>query len=246
MLGQLGQPAGQRPRAPSGRAAAPRSAAARRPELSLCAAVQQHAMQQQAAGTRGLTEGCAGSAGRARSAHRSARPVRRGARRSRPSRPRSGCSSRCSTSTSRRRAIAPSSPRSRRRGWVSSSVLWRRPTAGCASSLARCVPARPAFSSCWPRSRFPPAHWAEAALGRADDEQMHVVLAGAGHQRRSVAATADRLGDVGQHRAHPLGIGTRRFRGLLGTTQLRRGDHLHRLGDFLRRLDGGDAVTKVF
>ncbi len=34
---------------------------------------------------------------------------------------------------------------------------------------------------------------AQAALGRADDQQMHVVLAGAGHQRRRFAAAADRL-----------------------------------------------------
>ncbi len=87
---------------------------------------------------------------------------------------------------------------------------------------------------------------AKAALGGADDEQMRVVLAGAGHQRRRVAAAADRLGDVGEHRAHALRIGTRGLGGLLRATQLRRGDHLHRLGDLLRRLDRGDPVAEVF
>ena len=87
---------------------------------------------------------------------------------------------------------------------------------------------------------------AQAALGRADDQQMRVVLAGAGHQRRRVAAAADGIGDVGQHRAHPLRIGTRRLGSFLRTAQLRRGDHLHRLGDLLRRLDRGDTVAEVF
>ena len=34
---------------------------------------------------------------------------------------------------------------------------------------------------------------AQPALGRADDQQMDVVLAGSGHQRRRLAAAADRL-----------------------------------------------------
>ena len=87
---------------------------------------------------------------------------------------------------------------------------------------------------------------AQAALRRADDEQMHVVLAGSGHQGRRIAAAAHRFGDVGQHGAHALRIGTRGLGGLLRATQLRRGDHLHRLGDLLRRLDRGDPVAEVF
>ena len=87
---------------------------------------------------------------------------------------------------------------------------------------------------------------AQATLGGADDQQMHILLAGPRHQRRSFTATADRLGDVGQHRAHALRVGPGGFRCFLRATQLRRGDHLHRLGDLLRRLDRGDTVSKVF
>jgi hypothetical protein len=93
---------------------------------------------------------------------------------------------------------------------------------------------------------FLPTQMILTCLPSARSQQMHVVLAGAGHQRRGIAAAADRLGDVGQHGTHALRIGARRFRGLLRTAQLRRGDHLHRLGDLLRRLDRGDTVTKVF
>ena len=41
-------------------------------------------------------------------------------------------------------------------------------------------------------------------------------------------------------------IGPRRLGRLLRAAQLRRGDHLHRLGDLLRRLHRGDAVAEVF
>ena len=87
---------------------------------------------------------------------------------------------------------------------------------------------------------------AQAALGRADHQQVRVVLAGAGHQRRRIAAAADRIGAVGEHGAHPLRIGPGRLGSFLRTAQLRRGDHLHRLGDLLRRLDRGDTVAEVF
>jgi hypothetical protein len=36
-----------------------------------------------------------------------------------------------------------------------------------------------------------------------------------------------------------------RLRPPLRTPQLRRGDHLHRLGDLLRRLDRGDPVFQI-
>jgi hypothetical protein len=75
---------------------------------------------------------------------------------------------------------------------------------------------------------------------------MHVILAGASHQRWRTPPPADSGGDVGQNRAHALRIGTRSFRGFLRAAQLRRGDHLHRLGDLLRRLHRGDAVAEVF
>ena len=52
-------------------------------------------------------------------------------------------------------------------------------------------------------------------------------------------------GDVRQNRAHALRIGTGRLGRLLRAPKLRRGDHLHRLGDLLRRLDGGDPVLQI-
>ena len=86
---------------------------------------------------------------------------------------------------------------------------------------------------------------AQAALGGHDDEQMHLVLAGADEQlRRGVAVGAP--AEVAEHRIHALGIGARGGGRLLGAAQLGRGDHLHRLGDLPRRLDGGDAVAEVF
>ncbi len=45
---------------------------------------------------------------------------------------------------------------------------------------------------------------------------------------------------------HLVGIGPRRLGRLLGAAQLRRRDHLHGLGDLLRRLGGGDADAHVF
>src|SRR5262249_28573601 len=87
---------------------------------------------------------------------------------------------------------------------------------------------------------------AQPALGSAHDEQMNVLLAAARHQCRCVATPADRLGDVGEHGRHALRIGARRLRRLLRAPQLCRGDHLHRLGDLLRRLHRGDAVAHVF
>jgi hypothetical protein len=53
-------------------------------------------------------------------------------------------------------------------------------------------------------------------------------------------------GDVAEHRVHALGIGPRGFGGGLRAAQLRRRDHLHGLGDLLRRLGGGDADPHVF
>ncbi len=85
---------------------------------------------------------------------------------------------------------------------------------------------------------------AQATFGGEDDEQVHVVLARAGEKRRSAGAR-DARGDARQHRAHALGIGTGRLGRRLGAAELRRRDHLHGLGDLLRRLHRGDAVAQV-
>ena len=87
---------------------------------------------------------------------------------------------------------------------------------------------------------------AQAALARADDEQLHVGRAGAA---QAAAALPDCSviagGDVTEHPLHALGVGTRRLGRRLGAAKLGRRDHLHGLGDLLRRLGGGDAVAQV-
>ncbi len=87
---------------------------------------------------------------------------------------------------------------------------------------------------------------AQAALGGADQKQMHVVAAGAAQQPRRGVEAADRRGDIAEHLVHAGSIGTRRLGRRLRAAQLRGRDHLHGLGDLLRRLGGGDAVAQVF
>ncbi len=72
---------------------------------------------------------------------------------------------------------------------------------------------------------------------------MNLVATRAGHQARRVIRAG--LRDVCKHRAHPLRIRTSGFGCLLRTPKLRRGDHFHRLGDLLRRLNGGDPVFQI-
>jgi hypothetical protein len=86
---------------------------------------------------------------------------------------------------------------------------------------------------------------AQTALGGADQQQMHLVVAGALQQRRRGRAVLGGAGEIRQHAFHLLGIGTRGLGGLLGAAKLRRRDHLHRLGDLPRRLDRVDAVLEV-
>ena len=86
----------------------------------------------------------------------------------------------------------------------------------------------------------------QAALAGADQQQVNLVPAGAGEQRRRTGRACGGAGDIGDHRAHLVGIGARRLGRLLGAAQSRRGDHLHGLGDLLRRLGGGDADPHVF
>ena len=86
---------------------------------------------------------------------------------------------------------------------------------------------------------------AQAALGGADDQQVRLVGAGAAQQRGRAIEPATDAGDIAQHRVHALGVGTRGLGRRLGAAQLRRRDHLHRLGDLLRRLGGGDADPHV-
>src|SRR5271166_5714000 len=86
----------------------------------------------------------------------------------------------------------------------------------------------------------------QAALAGANEQQVNLVLAGARQERRRARRTRRGAGDVGDHRLHLVGIGTRSFRDGLRAAQLGRRDHLHGLGDFLRRLGGGDTHPHVF
>src|SRR6187401_257592 len=86
---------------------------------------------------------------------------------------------------------------------------------------------------------------AKATFRGADHQQMHSVGAGAGQQFRRRIAAGHRRGNRAQHFPHALGERTRRFRCSLCTAQLGRRNHLHGLGDLLRRLGGGDANAHV-
>ena len=97
---------------------------------------------------------------------------------------------------------------------------------------------------------------AAAKLRRAQDaamaarpyaERMTNVLAalGAAYAGRTDAPTL--LGGNGKDQVHLLVVATgeRGLGGHLRPAQLGRGDHLHRLGDLLGRLDRGDPVLEV-
>ncbi len=86
---------------------------------------------------------------------------------------------------------------------------------------------------------------AKPALAGADHEQVRLARAAAGKQRRRLRALRDPAGEIGEHQLDFLGVGTRRLDRALRAAQLRHGDHLHGLGDLLRRLDGGDPVSQV-
>ena len=86
----------------------------------------------------------------------------------------------------------------------------------------------------------------KSALAGADQQQMHLIPAGAGQQRRGAGRTGRSGRDIGDHRVHLLGVGPRRFGSGLRAAQLGSRDHLHRLGDLLRRLGRGDADPHVF
>jgi hypothetical protein len=74
-------------------------------------------------------------------------------------------------------------------------------------------------------------------------QQAIVVPAGADHQPGRVFASFEGGRQVGHDRAHALGIRPRRLGGFLRLAQLGRRDHLHGLGDLLRRADAGDPVS---
>ncbi len=86
----------------------------------------------------------------------------------------------------------------------------------------------------------------KTALTGTDQQQMHLILAGTGQQHRRAGRTHGSVRNAGNDRVHLFRIGPRRFGGVLRAAQLRGCDHLHGLGDLLRRLGGGDADPHVF
>src|SRR3954453_21924961 len=86
---------------------------------------------------------------------------------------------------------------------------------------------------------------AEAAVRRDDEQQVHVLLAGTGHQLRTLAVARHVGGERLEHTAHALGKGATGLGLLLRAAELGGGDHLHGGRDLLRRLDAGDPVLKV-
>jgi len=75
---------------------------------------------------------------------------------------------------------------------------------------------------------------------------VHLVPARAGEERRRIGPPLVSGGQRCENAAHPLGIGARGNRRILGAAKLGRGHELHRLGDLLGRLDRGDPVLEVF
>ncbi|MNL46936.1 hypothetical protein D3C87_1696880 [compost metagenome] len=85
----------------------------------------------------------------------------------------------------------------------------------------------------------------KAALAGGNDQEMNLILAGSGKQKRCTRIAGVGSRKARQYLVHPLCVRTGGFGRFLRTTQLRRGDHFHRLGDLLRRLDGGDPVLQI-
>ena len=86
----------------------------------------------------------------------------------------------------------------------------------------------------------------KAALRRRDDDEVNLILASAREQLGAALADCNLGGQTRHHRFEPLGIGTSGNRRFLRAAQLRGGDHLHRLGDLLRRFDAADPHFKGF
>ena len=72
------------------------------------------------------------------------------------------------------------------------------------------------------------------------------LLPGAGQEPRRLRPDRHPARQVRHDGRHPLREGARGLGGRLRPAQLGGRDHLHGLGDLLRRLDGGDAVAEVF
>jgi hypothetical protein len=80
---------------------------------------------------------------------------------------------------------------------------------------------------------------------RADDNQQRPRAGRGGHTQQRVCVLIDARHQAVQHFQHALRERPRRDDAFLRAPQARRGDHLHRLGNLLRRLDGANSATEV-
>src|SRR5262245_60208592 len=87
---------------------------------------------------------------------------------------------------------------------------------------------------------------AQPALGGAHKQEMHAAASCSNQQSRRRATIAHRGSNIAEHLRHLLGIGTRGLGRGLRTSQFGGRDHLHGLGNLLRRPGGGDAHAHVF
>jgi hypothetical protein len=87
---------------------------------------------------------------------------------------------------------------------------------------------------------------AQSAVGGGHHDQMGILPAGAGEQRRRPLLVGHGGCQRAHHPLHAVGIGPGLLGLLLRPAQLGGGDHLHRRGDALRRLDAADADSEIF
>ena len=85
---------------------------------------------------------------------------------------------------------------------------------------------------------------AQAAVA-GDHDQQRPALSGGGDAQQRVRVLIDARYQAVEHVQHPLRERPRRDDALLRAPQARGRDHLHRLGDLLRRLDRADPATEV-
>ena len=85
----------------------------------------------------------------------------------------------------------------------------------------------------------------QTTLAGRNDQEMNLILACPGQEKRCFGIAGIGSREAGQYLGHTLRIRTGSLGRLLCTAQFRSGDHFHRPGDLLRRLDGGDPVFQI-
>ena len=86
---------------------------------------------------------------------------------------------------------------------------------------------------------------AQPLVAGDDDDQRLAVRPRLADRQQRMDRRIDAGRDAGQHALHLRGVRPRVHDPLLRAAQLRRGDHLHRLGDLLRVLHRANAAPEV-